>query len=242
MKICPCCHNDALESFDKVQHNNEIYLIKICSICLAIINETAFYESASRPQEIIQKAVHYESAALTLEDLQIEVESNVLNLNNLLKIVKYNSDKSIFCDFGAGRGCASIAAAGLFSSVYSIDFDINLILETLIKIKIDLKNITICSSINEIKEKVNFFYAWHSLEHIPDPKSFYANLRSFLAPAAILAIQVPLYRKEHVINCHYVFYSEVSFRRLALLWNYEVIDVIHDIKSSFITLIAKNKL
>ncbi len=238
MTSCPSCAAGLIEDFDIVENEHGIFNLGICCRCLSILNLTAHALAAEKSQFEIQKAAHYESSAISAPDLQREVAANSENISNLLRLTNSSAAGATFLDFGAGRGCASIAAALVFSKVFSVDLDTKL-LEGTVRRYPQLKNIKAVSTLDAVDGEIDFFYAWHAIEHIPKPSIFFSDLKPRLSAGAALAIQVPLFRPEFVIDCHYAFYSNASLRRLADVWGLTTLDVVVDTKLSFITLLAR---
>jgi 2-polyprenyl-3-methyl-5-hydroxy-6-metoxy-1,4-benzoquinol methylase len=203
------------------------------------VNKTAFDLAVGRSQADIQRAAHYSSEKLTRKQLASEVEANLINVRNLVSITGVDPSCMTFCDFGAGRGCTSLAASSLFRTVYSIDFDTDLLGDTTSRFPELISNVVIGSDLTSVKEPIDFFLAWHSLEHLPDPTSFFDGIHPLLSPGAVICLQVPLFRPAHLMDCHYVFYTPATFVRQQMRWGYRIQDVPIDVANGFLTLIAR---
>lgn len=234
MNSCPACRHGELETFDEVRNDSGQFLLKICPGCLCIVNATAYEIAAVRSQEDIQRAAHYDPAPVESAVLHAEVEANWANLQNLVRLAGVDPSQHVFCDFGAGRGCASAAAARAFAKVFSVDLDVGQAQATAERTGTASRT-EVVRSLEGVSQKIGFFFAWHVLEHLPEVTSFMSTLVPRLAPGATLAFQVPLFRPEYVLECHYIFYSEASFKRLAQLWGFAPGQLLRDVDRGFLT-------
>jgi 2-polyprenyl-3-methyl-5-hydroxy-6-metoxy-1,4-benzoquinol methylase len=187
----------------------------------------------------IQQAEHYEPDSISRLQLLEEIKKNEDNLNVIISIFNVDSLGSNFLDFGPGRGCSSIAASSLFKNVFSLDLHQQPMKNTL-KLLNPINNIFLLNSIDQANVPIDFFYAWHSIEHLPNAFIFFEKIKKYLSSEALIAIQMPLFRPEYVIDSHYLFPNITTIEKLSGIWGFNCHKILIDYTNSFITALLKN--
>lgn len=129
---------------------------------------------------------HYYSSAYwaTRNDSQVMLKiRDVAHVNQLLNTnsdVFVLSGKKSAVNFGSGHGGASFLFHAQGFRVINVD-----------PYPGDVKFFDYCSSLTDIYEQVEVFYASHSLEHVVDIKSTISNIKRLLKPGGLLFIEVP---------------------------------------------------
>ncbi|EEB79535.1 hypothetical protein GPB2148_2467 [marine gamma proteobacterium HTCC2148] len=133
----------------------------------------------------------------------------------------------------------AIAGCEYFDRVYAIDFDSTgfFLTESLITIP---ENLQFAMALNKIDIKLDLVTMWHVLEHLPDPSTFFGELKSKMNTGAILFGQVPCYRPDYVDQSHFAFYNESSLATLLISSNFEVLEIGFDLENSFMSFIARS--
>jgi hypothetical protein len=92
---------------------------------------------------------------------------------------------------------------------------------------------------SEITDTISVLFMWHTLEHLPDPTAFWTQHSNKLADDAIIFLQIPLYRPQHVVRSHYVFYTEKSLTQWAAALSAVPLHFGYDTENSFLAMIAR---
>jgi hypothetical protein len=94
-------------------------------------------------------------------------------------------------------------------------------------------------SLTAVDMPIDFFYAWHAVEHLPAPFEVLSLVRQKMSPDGVAAIQVPKLRTRHLAGFHYNFYTPSAITALLKRSGYEVVAVHHDLDRDFLTAIAR---
>jgi 2-polyprenyl-3-methyl-5-hydroxy-6-metoxy-1,4-benzoquinol methylase len=152
--------------------------------------------------------------------------------------------EAVFLDFGAGRGYAALAAAAACRAAFACDYDLAPIHEVMRSLGDAAElpaNFIAVSDLDTVVDRFDIVFMWHVLEHLPEPSSFWQGRKRQLQPNASFFIQVPMFRPAHVINAHFVFFTEPSLTRWAHEIGAEVIHFDYDVPRGFISFHARMK-
>lgn len=242
MNKCPVCSSQNLVVTDRLENGGVVFDIATCLGCASSLNLTA-YEILERRQDIrdIQKTDFYDISSLRLDELINEVDIHKLNLENLFKRTEFSPAGKSFLDFGAGRGCTSAAACSYFKKVYAVDYSPSVVERTFELLDVGDKAV-VATDFDSFGEKFDFVFAWHVIEHLPNPVRVLRTIADSMSDSGIIAIQIPKFRVEHVIDCHYVFYNRFSLPVLLRACDIRTLDVMDDYKHHFLTVLGTKAL
>lgn len=242
MKIanCPQCKIGTLADFDVVNNEGYLWPIQICPVCHVLINCQAYEQLSCKSNEELQDAKElYSSDGMTVEEINKEVDVFKNIIKDLSTRADIDPNNKTFCDFGAGRGCASIAASDTYSKVISLDYGDEVIRETINKVGCT-NNIEVCKTIDNIEDNsIDVLFMWHVIEHFPDALDIFKQIGPKLKEDAVLLSQVPCLRAEHVFHCHFSFYTPASYNNLCRLWGFEPVEMVPDTNLGFLNMIAR---
>lgn len=162
----------------KVRDNDSLEILE-CSNCgLVFLSsfehiEKSFYEDSK---------MHDKEADLDLETWIKETEVDDEKRYNLYSDLVSNKD---ILDFGCGTGGFLIRARNKTNKVYGIE------LEKRLKDHFVQNNLEIYSDVNEFKDKVDYVFLFHVLEHIAEPLEILEKLKKVLKPNGRIIIEVP---------------------------------------------------
>jgi trans-aconitate methyltransferase len=122
--------------------------------------------------------------------------------------------------------------------VHSVDFNIELIKATVGLFGVDNK-VTINQSLDAVPIGIDFVFAWHVLEHVPDPILVLEDIYKIMNSGGCLAIQVPKLRSEYVIDCHFILFNRYSAEYALKMSGFKVVAILNDFDSHFLTMLAK---
>jgi 2-polyprenyl-3-methyl-5-hydroxy-6-metoxy-1,4-benzoquinol methylase len=235
---CPVCREKKLELFDKIEGLNQHSDILICNTCHALIAVSSYDALKTKALEDVQNSHFYEDYELARSAHIEGVESGDASIKVLLLKTGIEPGGKTFLDFGAGRGYTAIAATRHFKKVYASEIDIQHI--SSIAALFELNNLQIVQNLQSIKDPVDVLFMWHTLEHLPDPSEFWMKHASIFSRDAIIHLQIPLYRPGHVVDSHYIFYTEKSLS----VWAFSSLKAKpvyfgYDMKNGFLEMIAR---
>ena len=239
MNKCPCCLQNDLQIFDQARINGQAVNILICKSCLVLLNEYAYERLAASHGNIleVQTTEFYSISELNNEFIDSEVELNALNLSFIFSELNYEPRGKVFLDFGAGRGTTALAASRYFGTVLATDFNQAVLLATLATHRCG-RQIRVLKSLNEFRDQIDFVFAWHVLEHMDEPRHWLQSIRKSISLGGVLALQVPKYRAEYIIDSHYAFYSSISLEKLLFSVGFSEIKILHDFDNHYLTCLA----
>lgn len=236
---CPVCSSSYLVSADTASNAGYLAEILCCRMCTSLINKTALsnLSALSGDNREIQNTDFYDSSNIPLSVLSNEIDINVDNLTNICNLLEFDSSDAVFLDFGAGRGCASVAAAKIFRSVIAVDYN-SAVVKATAKLFGFENNVSVFEDIKLVNYSFDFVFVWHVLEHVPLPVSFLRELFERTTKSGCIAIQVPKYRSEYVIDCHFVFYNHYSISLILKRVGFLIKHILDDFDSHFLTVLA----
>jgi hypothetical protein len=82
---------------------------------------------------------------------------------------------------------------------------------------------------------------WHVLEHSPAPVSLLFELGEKMSAGGIVAIQVPKYRAEYVIDCHFHFLNRFTFGIVLEKSALSMVGIYDDFDNHYLTVLARKK-
>ncbi len=241
ISACPCCRTPgSLVPFELTYDiDNELTRLTLCQSCLALFNLNAYAELKQSKPEQIQVGDFYAVNGFGGDDHLAAIKNAGDNLvGYFLRRTGLDPAARTFCEIGAGRGYAALAAARRFKSAYALDFDLRNFERVCQEIGRPA-NLHIGRSLEYVNSRIDILMGWHVLEHIPEPLAFLDQARRRMAPRAYFFFQVPMYRPAYLVRSHHVFYNETAMGRLMTKAGAEVIEIGFDPKAGFLTAIAQ---
>jgi SAM-dependent methyltransferase len=218
--------------------NGRLSQMSQCVDCMAIVNEGAYAAAEMASVEAMQKTDFYRLSEEEIRSVSSHIAATDGLFSELFRQVP-SARRRVFCDFGAGRGFVAMQATKYFDLAFACEMDTSAVRQAVEATGGDLPNLRIASTLDEVTAPIDVLLMWHVLEHIPNPLEFWRKYKERLAPDAVVFLQIPLYRPQHVVHSHYVFYSEPSLSRWA-----ESIDAVplffgYDVENSFLAMVAR---
>lgn len=236
-----CRETRALAPFEQRSdpHGN-IYDLWICLNCLAVLNATHL--------RMIHNGVDFLSWQSDSSDEFYAVDDAYLasvpqaidecGFIDFLFSVYPQNPKGVLVDFGAGRGIVAGAAAKHFNKVYAVELSLNVLQKVHASMPLKEKVIT-TDDFASIPDKFDCITSMHVLEHLPEMRDILDALVSRLNRGGSLFFQVPMLRKEYLVNVHYTFFNEASARSLCNSLGLETVGIWFDHNLDFLTCVAK---
>jgi hypothetical protein len=238
--VCEVCKSERSIVRLELAHDLNAQMTEVhqCRSCLAIFNGRAYslLDEHSRLQDI-QRTDLYVPKELDPSALHAHVREKGSLLDYLFAKVSRDWSESVFCDFGGGNGLVAIAASDIFKTSILCDMDERGVNEICGAIG-HPANLLVTGYLSDFPEKIDVMFMWHVLEHIPEPADFLISIKTHLSENAIFFLQCPAYRKEYLVDCHYVLFNQPSLETLFKLAGIETIEVSYDLDNSFITAIG----
>lgn len=238
---CPVCFGRSLRRFDCIIDTTNLQPtdILVCGHCGALINAGA-YEALGRVSiEQAQVTSFYSGSGMAHEDIRREISGASGLLDFLAENVALGDDQT-FLDFGAGRGFVAMAAAQRFKASYACEPSTHLVTSILEDYPPELARPSVVPSIKEVPEGIDVLFMWHALEHLPTPTELWQVEGARLNPGCVIFLQIPLFRPAHIVESHYVFYTESSLTMWAAsALRANIIRFAYDVERGFLTMIAK---
>lgn len=236
---CVVCDFPDPRPFDKVRSlEGTVADIVCCRNCGAIINLKAYETLEGEAIEAVQKTDFYMPGNEEIASAPSKVEESAALFEYLDGIVKPNPE-AVFCDFGAGRGYVALYASRMFRKAIACEWDRRPIEAVTAGLPEVPSNFEIASDFDAISDKIGVLFMWHSLEHLPEPASFWKARKHMFDDDAIIFLQIPLFRPAHVVDCHYVFYTELSLTEWAKSLGAVPIRFGYDVDNGFLGMIAQ---
>jgi 2-polyprenyl-3-methyl-5-hydroxy-6-metoxy-1,4-benzoquinol methylase len=224
--------------FDRVRGTDTILAdLFICSTCQAITNGAAYEQLATKKIVDVQHSDFYALSPEDLEKTKAEIEASQGLFDALAKSAPFRSSDT-FLDFGAGKGNVAIKAASLFQRSIVCEWDTRCLERTLAAIGRPA-SLEVARDLKAVKGPVDVLFMWHVLEHLPYPSSFWRQHRHRLAEDATIFLQIPLFRAQHVVHSHYIFWTEKSLTRWADVLDAKPVHFGYDVENGFLSMIAK---
>jgi hypothetical protein len=234
---CPACGLSARFSRFEVarQQDQKIVDILICSSCSVLINGGAYAAFEAQPDSReIQRTDYYTIGAPALAEEMEQVAKAQSMIKYLTERVDRNWAALTFCDLGAGRGYTAIAASESFSHSIACEFDLRNIREVCSVVG-QPNNLELSDDIFKTRQNIDVLFAWHVLEHIPHLHNFIADLQETLNDDCTIFLQCPCYRPDYIVECHYLFFNEVSLRETMRQSGFREIEIGFDADNGFIS-------
>lgn len=235
---CPVCSGDSLHQFDRINSiDGNVSDIAICPSCEAILNRTQYELLQTENPKKLQENQFY---VVGDEEPVSHHETQVSNWGALFDWLSdrdpRNTADLTLCDYGCGRGYLALAAAGRYRRVIACDWDLGPIKSVLHALE-QPKNLILDTEL--LASGIDVLVMWHTLEHMPDPSSFWRAQRPRFRDDAMIVLQVPMYRPQHICQGHYIFYTEASLRRWAASIDAEPIEFGYDVPNNFLAMVAR---
>jgi hypothetical protein len=205
-----------------------------CGACFALSNSRAHDLLHNSDIKEVQRTDFYISSGLTKTQAQLELDSKSTILDYLFRKLDLPYHDLTFCDFGGGSGLVAYAAAKHFRKSYLCEFDMRSA-EQVLSVLDRPRNLDIVQSLDEIAEPVDVMFMWHVLEHIPNPLDFLISAERHFSKNAIFFVQCPGFRPEAIVDCHYTFFNEPSFRNLFNKIGVKEVEIGFDSSNGFVS-------
>lgn len=240
--VCTACREEfALAPFEqRADENGTIYDLWICLNCLAILNATHL--------RAIRQGADFRSWQSDSSDEFYAVDDAYLAtvpdsidtcgfIDFLLSAYPAQA-RGVLLDFGAGRGIVSGAAAKYFDKVYAAELSLN-VLRKVHAAMPGRDRITTTDDYLSIADRFDAVASMHVLEHLPNMRDILDTLIERMNPGGSLFFQVPMLRRDYLVNVHYTFFTEASARALCRDLGLETVGVWFDHALDFLTCIAR---
>lgn len=240
LAACPVCDGGStLVRFEPALDvdGNTVDVLQ-CRACMCLINSRAHTLLQKHEIEEVQLTNYYISESLTYGEAQKMLSDKAVILNYLYEKLDRDFSHKVFCDFGGGSGLIAIAAANKFMKSYICEFDTRSV-EHMCAALGKPRNMEIVTSLDSIEEKIDVFFMWHVLEHIPNPREFLEKIKEFCAEDCIFFLQCPGYRPSSIVDCHYTFFNEPSMRALFSTAGFKEVEIGFDLSNGFIGYLGK---
>lgn len=237
-----CGQAETLRHYEqRLDKDGRVCQITQCADCLVLLNETDLRALA---QGVMDNAAMQARSSddFYAPDAQFKagfsqlIEENRL-IDFMLEMAPLQS-RQAFLDFGAGQGIVAATAARHFQSVFAVELSLNVLLETH-QFMPDRERIFVSDNIDDLHIRFDAMASMHVLEHIPDLGSVIRMLREKLQPGGVFLFQVPLLRGDYIVPTHYSFLNEVSVRKMAERFDFNVEGVWFDVNLDFLTAIFR---
>ncbi|WP_257554438.1 bifunctional 2-polyprenyl-6-hydroxyphenol methylase/3-demethylubiquinol 3-O-methyltransferase UbiG [Sphingobium sp. CFD-2] len=239
---CTACRERySLAPFEqRTDQHGTIYDLWICLNCLAILNAThlrAIHKGAdflSWQSDSSEEFYAVDNAYLATVPDAIDACGFI----DFLLSAYPEQSRSVFLDFGAGRGILSGAAAKRFEKVYAVELSLN-VLRKVHAAMPERSRIVPSDNYLDIKDGFDAVASMHVLEHLPNMRDILDTLVERMNPGGSLFFQAPMLRRDYLVNVHYTFFTEVSARTLCRNLGLETVGIWFDHALDFLTCIAK---
>lgn len=241
MDNCPVClSTQAPVLFEKsIDVNNSVLDVLICRTCLSILNSRAYARLEERQVSKTQASGYEGTQSSSPEEYRRLIMSRTGLLEYFLRRQLGGADFEAAADIGCGGGHFADVCAAKYDRVYAVDFD-HTAFHASHSFNEPAENVTLVHGLEEIPENsLDLAVGWHVLEHIPAPQEFFSALRNRLKAGGCFFAQIPGYRREYLVDSHFVFYNEQSLRAVFESTGFEVREIGYDVGNSFITIIAQ---
>ena len=241
---CPACGSEhsLKPHVSSLDVNGQPAVIGICSACLVMVNADvlgAHHDGrlANLENQVAALDTFYRVDTSDLAALEAKITENGF-LIDLLKAQLGDLGTKTYLDVGYGAGYSLYAATRHVGHVMGVD-----LAETSIRALCSAlgepKNLELKANLTDLSRPADIVILWHTLEHIPDCPGFIAALRAQMAPGGHILLQVPLLRRDAVIDVHFSFFGLASLRGLFTRSGFEEVDYWFDNQNDFITYMAR---
>jgi hypothetical protein len=239
---CPACRETvALTPFERrTDVNNVIYDLWLCLRCHAVLNATHLREIAAGDEFAALQAgssdEFYAVDEAYLNSVPAAIESNTF-LDFLFQQYP-ECPRGVMLDFGAGQGITAGAGARHFDKVYAAELSLNVLKQVHAVMPLREK-VIVTDDYLAIPDRFDLVTSMHVLEHLPHMRDILDNLVGRMNEGAALFYQVPMLRREYLVNVHYTFFNEASARALNEGLGLKTVGVWYDNNVDFLTCIAR---
>ena len=232
-KKCYC--GGILNKFTNIK-SREIY---ICNYCKLKYDYTSYINTEFKDTNEIQ-LLNLEKIYV-IDNLNDQISKDVKFIDELCNFIKRHDvtisfDNKTVLDVGCSNGLKSHGFIKNNFDYYATDLNsdlFNLYNKLLTSKFINLENLK--------THKFDFIFCWHTLEHFKDVNDFKKIINEVSKSNTIMLLQIPLLDLNHLFDCHYLFFDEISLNHLFESLNYEKIVIYEDKKNNFMTYIGKCK-
>lgn len=241
MNSCPVClSQQAPLLFEKsIDVDHRVIDVMVCGSCLSILNSSAYARLAETQLSETQASGYEGTQSSSPEEYRRLIMSRSGLLGYFLQRQFAGTAFEAAADIGCGGGHFADVCATKYGHVYAVDFD-HTAFHASHSFTNPPANVTLVHSLEEIpNNRLDLAVGWHVLEHIPAPKKFLSVLRDKLKAGGCFFAQIPGYRREYLVDSHFVFYNEQSLKALFESTGFHLREVGYDVGNSFITIIAQ---
>lgn len=222
--LCPVCNSMVTESVLVVRDAGpqpRNYNIGCCGVCNARFDCRVFdFQKAdnvaiqSRADNLdVQALVNYDFYKPDFSDSEYDGE---LATNRIMieGCARFCQIRNVYVEIGVGLGFLTRAAAAVFGRVYGLDLEV----ETAKSVGPTPSNVEFWVHQefldNGPRDDISALCAWHVVEHLPDPHGILMPLFRRMPSRSTFFGQIPLFKPGHVIDAHFVWYTENSLIHL----------------------------
>lgn len=240
LSACPVCEGRDLFRFDQVPRGEEAADIYACGQCSAILNCAAYSAAAASSAEAIQISDYRDVNDRTPQEHLAEIKVGESIVDTLLELSGFRAPNAFF-DFGCGRGYTALAMSERCKRVIACEWVTRPVHRILSDFPGRFANVDVISDPGEVTEPADCLHMWHVLEHLAQPTQFWRQHARTLTPDATIFVQVPMYRPDYIVDCHYIFYNERSLTAWARKLSAEPTRFVFEPKVGFITMMAMRR-
>jgi len=239
---CPACRESVnLTPFEeRIDSEGNFYDLAICLNCLIIINATHLGKIYGGDEFLTRQSESSdEFYAVDKEYLDSvpEMVDAVKSFDFLFSMYPQNPT-GVLIDFGAGRGILSASGARYFEKVYAAELSLN-VLSQVHEVMPLREKVFLTQDFTSVPENFDCISCMHTLEHLPDIPGIFSVLVNKLNPGGSLYFQVPMLRRDYLVDVHYSFFNKPSARRFCESLGLIVVGIWFDLELDFLTCIAK---
>jgi len=233
---CPICdHGQFIKKIDCKDYtvSHETFAITECQHCGLLLTNPQPERNLLEKYYLSDDYISHTNKPKTLIDLIYKISRGItLNwkYNLIHKYQRYSPIKVL--DFGSGTGNFLKKCFKRGDQAFGIEPS-----EKARTIANQETGLTIFSSLQELKQRVNVITAWHVLEHVPDPLGTLKNLNDKLEQTGTMFIAVPnhnsydalLYKEQwagYDVPRHLWHFSKQDMSRLLAKSGFDLIDIL----------------
>lgn len=239
---CTACREETnLAPFEKrLDLNGRLCELWMCLNCHSVLNATDLRRIRSGDDDEPLQAMSSDQFYAVDEEFLDNIQKSIDEFGMIDFLIKQCPDlrRDVFVDFGAGRGLVAAAASKWFDRVYAAELSLN-VLRVVHERMPNREKIILTDDFMSISEGFDVIASMHVLEHLPNMRDLLDLLVSKLNPGGAIFFQVPMLRRDYIVNVHYTFFNEVSARTLARELGLTVTGVWFDTNLDFLTCIFR---
>jgi SAM-dependent methyltransferase len=244
-KDCSCrlCGTKAIpKAFEMLDAKGRPASIYSCPKCLTA---SPRYENQPEDGELVQNNLREMASAFFPED-RGEWEKAAVELRQMVRFYSplLQQFKSLpVGEVGSGRGCllAALKSAGYQVRACEPSGLAELSRKCFGFGEEEVQPILLEEFCRRHANTFGVIFAWHVLEHLPDPLAAAKALRGALVPGGALLFQIPLLAQKYLEPQHFTFMSEPSLEFLAAASSFGVEAKFYDFTNHFLTAIFRRK-